>query len=52
MRKKYQELKESVIMINSQRNDVEKINLIEEGKKISLNEVIKCNEIINNGLKA
>ena len=37
--------------MNSQRNDVEKINLIKEGKKISLNEVIKCNEIINNSLK-
>ena len=51
MRKKYLELKESIIMMNSQRNDVEKINLIKEGKKISLNEVIKCNEIINNSLK-
>ena len=51
MRKKYRELKESIIMMNSQRNDVEKVNLIEEGKKISLNEVIKCNEIINNSLK-
>ena len=38
-------------MMNSQRNDVEKINLIEEGKKIGINEVIKCNEIINNSLK-
>ena len=51
MRKKYRELKESIIMMNSQRNDVEKINLIKEGKKISLNKVIKCNEIINNSLK-
>ena len=51
MRKKYLELKESIIMMNSQRNDVEKINLIKEGKKISLNEVIKCSEIINNSLK-
>ena len=38
-------------MINSKRNDVEKINLIEEGKKIGINEVIKCNKIINNSLK-
>ena len=30
--KKYQELKESIRMINSQRSDVEKISLIEEGK--------------------
>ena len=31
--KKYQELKESIRMMNSQRSDVEKISLIEEGKK-------------------
>ena len=49
--KKYRELKESIWMMNSQRSDVEKISLIEEGKKIGINEVIKCNEIINNSLK-
>ena len=49
--KKYWELKERIRMMNSQRNDVEKINLIEEGKKIGINEVIKRNEIINNSLK-
>ena len=38
-------------MMNSQRNDVEMINLIEEGKKIGINEVIKHNEIINNSIK-
>ena len=38
-------------MMNSQRSDFEKINLIEEGKKIGINEVIKCNKIINNSLK-
>ena len=38
-------------MMNSQRRDVEKISLIEEGKKIGINEVIKYNEIINNSLK-
>ena len=48
---KYQELKESIRMMNSQRSDVEKISLIEEGKKICINEVIKRNEIINNSLK-
>ena len=31
--KKYRELKESIRMMNSQRRDVEKTNLIEEGKK-------------------
>ena len=30
---KYQELKESIRMMNSQRSNVEKISLIEEGKK-------------------
>ena len=44
--KKYRELKESIRMMNSQRSDVEKISLIEEG-----NEVIKHNEIVNNSLK-
>ena len=49
--KKYRELKESIRMMNSQRSDLEKISLIEEGKKIGINEVIKRNEIINNSLK-
>ena len=31
--RKYRELKESIRMTNSQRSDVEKISLIEEGKK-------------------
>ena len=48
---KYRELKESIRMMNSQRSNTEKINLIEEGKKIGINEVIKRNEIINNSLK-
>ena len=49
--KKYQGLKESVRMMNSQRSDAEEVNLIEEGKKIDINEVIKCNEVINNSMK-
>ena len=48
---KNRELKQSIRMINSQRSDTEKINLIEEDKKIGIDEVIKCNEIINNSLK-
>ena len=32
--KKYQELKESIRMMNSQESDSEKINLIGEGKKL------------------
>ena len=49
--KEYRELKESIRMINSQRSDVEKNSLIDEGKKIGINEVIKRNKIINNSLK-
>ena len=49
--KKYRELKDSIRMMNSQRCDVEKDSLIEEGKKIGINEVIKHNGIINNNLK-
>ena len=37
--------------MNSHRGDAEKVNLIEEGKKRGINEVIKHNEIINNNLK-
>ena len=48
---KKRELKESIRMMNSQRSDVEKNNLIEEGKKIGINEVIKRNKFINNSLK-
>ena len=50
-KKKYRELKESIRMMNSQRSDAEKINLIKEGEKIGINKVIKCNEVINNTLK-
>ena len=49
--KKYLELKESIRMMNSWGSDVEKVNLIEEGKKIGIDEVIKRNEIINNSLE-
>ena len=38
-------------MTNIQRGDAEKVNLIEEGNKIGINEAIKHNEIINNNLK-
>ena len=34
-------------MMNSQRGDIEKINLIKEGNKIGINEVTKCIEVIN-----
>ena len=39
-------------MMNSQRRDTEKINLIEVDKKVDINEVIKRNEITNNSLKS
>ena len=48
---KYQELKESIRVMNSQRSDAEKVSLIEDSKKIGINKVIKSNEIINNSLK-
>ena len=37
--------------MSSQRSDVEKVSLIEEGKKVVINEVIRNNEITNNSLK-
>ena len=49
---KYRELKERIRMMNSLRRDTEKINLIEEGKKIGIDQVIKRNEIINKSLKS
>ena len=44
-------MKESIRMMNSHRSDAEKVSLIEEGKKIGINEVIKSNEITNSNLK-
>ena len=41
--KNYRELKESIRIIKSQRDDIEKNNLMEEGKKIGIDEVIKRN---------
>ena len=46
------ELKESITMKNSQRRDTEKNNLIEEGKKVGIDEASKHNEFINNSLKS
>ena len=51
MKKKYRELKESSRMMNSHRIHTKKVSLIEEGKKIGINEVIKRNEIVNNSLE-
>ena len=49
---KCRELKESIRMKNSQRRDTEKINLIEEGSKIGIDEVKKHTKIINKSLKS
>ena len=38
---KYRELKESIRMMNSQRRDTEKNNLIEEGKKKALMKLLR-----------
>ena len=38
-------------MMNSQRGDTGKVNLIEDRQKIGVNEVIKSIEFINNSLK-
>ena len=38
-------------MMNTHRSNAEKVSLIEEDRKIGINEVIKHNEIINNTLK-
>ena len=44
--------KESIRMMKSQRCDTEKVNLIEERKKISIHETVRRSEIINNSLKS
>ena len=49
--KKYRVLKEIIRTIIIQRSDVEKINLMEEHKKIGVNKVIKGNKIIDSSLK-
>ena len=51
MKKKISRIEESLRMMNSYRSDAQKVSLIEEGKKIGINEVIKCSEVINNSLK-
>ena len=48
--KKYWKLKKNIRMMNSQRIGTEKINLIEEGKEIGIDKIIKHNEIIINSL--
>ena len=40
--KTYRELKQSIRMMNSQRRNVEKINLMEEGKKQALMKLLRA----------
>ena len=44
--------KERIRMMKSQRCDTEKVNLIEERKKIGIHETVRRSEIINNSLKS
>ena len=44
--KKYQELKENIRMMNSQRRDVEKISLIEKGKKQALMKLLSVMKLL------
>ena len=46
--KKYQELKESIRMMISQRSDTKKVNLIEQGKKIGIDKVKKKSKSFEN----
>ena len=48
----YTELKTSIKMMKSQGIDTKTINLIEEGKKVGIDKVIKRNEFINKCLKS
>ena len=45
-KKKYRELKESTRMINIQRSDAEKVNLIEEGKKIGIKKLLRTMKLL------
>ena len=43
----YREVKQSIIMMKSQRSDIERNRLIKDGKIIGIDEVISQNERIN-----
>ena len=47
----YWELKESIRIMKSQRSGTEKVNLMEECKKLSIDKVCKCNEFIAKSVK-
>ena len=44
--KKYRELKESIRMMNSQRSDVEKINLIEKAKEQAAMKLLRAIKLL------
>ena len=50
--KNYCGLKESIRMMKSQRSDIEKNNLIEEGERKTIDKIIRQHEIINCNLKS
>ena len=50
--KKYWGLKEIIRIMNIQKSGTGKINLIEENKKLGIDEIVKHNEIFNNILKS
>ena len=50
--KNFRTLKGSIRFIKHLRSNTEKDNLIEEGKRITIDKIIKHKEIINNNLKS
>ena len=48
----YEELKERIRMLKSDISDTEKVNLVDEVKKVGIHKAIKSNEFINNSLKS
>ena len=45
-------LKENIRMMKSQRSDIERNKMIEGGKRINIDKIIRKNERINNNLKS
>ena len=48
----YEELKQRIRMLKSNISDTEKVNLVDEVKKVGIDKAIKSNEFINNSLKS
>ena len=45
-KKNYQQIKESIRMMKSQRSDTEKINLVEEGKSIGIHRILNVMKLL------